>query len=73
MKGGHFDESYELHWALGNFLANQSLPELLKYFSEASESRVISDRVPRGSTGPPVIQLCWAQAQREPWVSTRLS
>lgn len=32
MKGGHFDESYELHWALGNFLANQSLPELLKYF-----------------------------------------
>lgn len=66
MNGGHFDESYELHWALGNSLANQSLPELLKYFSEASESRVIPDRVLGvGSTGPPVKQLCRAQAQRE--------
>lgn len=58
MKGGHFDKSYELHWAQGNFLANQGLPELLKYFSQASESHVIPDKVPRGSVSPPVKQLC---------------
>lgn len=70
MKGGHFDKSCELRWAQGNFLANQGLPELLKYFSEASESRVIPDRVPRRSIGPPVKQLCQAQAQRELEIST---
>lgn len=65
MKGGHFDKSCELRWAQGKFLANQGLPELLKYFSEASESPVIPDRVRRRSLGLPVKQLCWAQAQRE--------
>lgn len=73
MKGGHFDKSCELRWAQGKFLANQGLPELLKHFSEASESRVIPDRVRRGSLGPPVKQLCWAQAQRKPWGSAHLS
>lgn len=58
MKGGHFDKFCELHWARGNFLADQGLSELLKSFSQASESRVIPDKVPRRSIRPPVRQLC---------------
>ena len=52
MKGGHLDKSCELCWAQGNFLANLGPPELLKYFSEASESCVIPDRVQGGSVTP---------------------
>lgn len=52
MKGGHFDKSCELSWAQGNFLASLGPPELLRYFSGASESHILPDEVPRGSTAP---------------------
>lgn len=62
MKGGHLDKCCELCWAQGNFLANLGPPELLKYFSEASESRVIpTESKGEASPLPTLEQLCWVQ------------
>lgn len=74
-KGGHFEKSCELSWAYGKFLANQGLPELLKYFPEASDNPIIPDRTLKGSIVPhdPYLNSCAGHSPGECLADQRIS